>query len=374
MQLNLRTFDTIVASGAAAVQAAATTVLDLTVGSVLRAVLEANAGLGLWLQWLLLQVLQTTRAATSTGSDLDSWMADFGLTRLAAQAASGNVTFARFSPVINALVPVGTMVRTSDGSQNFDVTVDATNAAWNAAQNGYTLAAGVASVTVPVVAVVAGSAGNVQAGAITLIAAAVPGVDTVSNAGPTANGLDAETDTALRTRFAAYLISLFKATTAAVGYAISTVQQGLQYTVQENVTQSGTAQQGCFVVTVDDGSGYPPAALLLQVASAIEAVRPVGSVFAVTSPNVSIANVNMSISTQAAASHAGVVSVVAAAITSFIDGLAVGATLPWSRLAQVAYDASASVTNVTAVALNGTVTDLSPGPGGVVKAGSVVVS
>jgi len=39
MQLQLRTFDTIVSSAAAAVQAAAATVLDLTVGSVLRAVL-----------------------------------------------------------------------------------------------------------------------------------------------------------------------------------------------------------------------------------------------------------------------------------------------------------------------------------------------
>src|ERR1019366_9585348 len=108
MQLQLRTFDTIVAAAAAAVQAAATTVLDLTVGSVLRAILEANAGLGLWLQWLILQVLQTTRAATSTAGDLDTWMADFGLTRLAAVAANGIVTFSRFSPVTTALVPVGT--------------------------------------------------------------------------------------------------------------------------------------------------------------------------------------------------------------------------------------------------------------------------
>ena len=79
MQLNLRTFDAIVTSAAAAVQGAATQVLDLTVGSVLRAILEANAGLGLWLQWSILQLLQTTRAATSTGADLDSWVGDFGM-------------------------------------------------------------------------------------------------------------------------------------------------------------------------------------------------------------------------------------------------------------------------------------------------------
>jgi len=139
MQLQLRTFDTIVASAAAAVQGAAQTALDLTVGSVTRAVLEANAGLGLWMQWLILQVLQTTRAATSTAGDLDSWVADYGLTRLPASTATGTVTFARFAPVTTALVPVGTTVRTSDGSQSFTVTADTTNPAWNAAQNGFTL-------------------------------------------------------------------------------------------------------------------------------------------------------------------------------------------------------------------------------------------
>ena len=70
---------------AAAVQAAATQLLDLTVGSTLRAVLEANASVCLWMQWLILQVLRTTRAATSTGADLDSWMADLSLTPLLGQ-------------------------------------------------------------------------------------------------------------------------------------------------------------------------------------------------------------------------------------------------------------------------------------------------
>jgi uncharacterized phage protein gp47/JayE len=373
MQLQLRTFDTIVASAAAAVQGAAATVLDLTVGSVLRAVLEANAGLGLWMQWLILQVLQTTRASTSTAGDLDTWMADFGLTRLPAASASGNVTFSRFSPVTTALVPVGTLVVTADGSQSFSVVADPTNAAWNAAQNGYTLAAGIASATVPVAAAVAGSSGNVQAAAISLIQAALPGVDTVSNATPSAGGLDAEGDPALRARFAAYLVSLFKATTQAVGYAVSTVQQGLQYTIQENMTQTGTVQPGSFVVTVDDGTGSPPGTLLTAAANAIETVRPVGSVWTVVAPIVTTANVSMAIATAPTATHAMVTAQVAAALTSFIDALPVGAPLPWSRLAQVAYGASTAVTNVFAVTLNGAAADVVPGLGGVVKAGGMTV-
>jgi len=374
MQLQLRTFDTIVASAAAAVQGAAATLLDLTVGSVLRAVLEANAGLGLWLQWLILQVLQTTRASTSAGSDLDSWMADFGLTRLPAVTASGSATFARFSPVTTALVPVGTLVVTADGSQSFAVATDTTNAAWSAAQNGYVIAAGIAAVTVAVSATAAGSGGNVQAGAIGLIQAALPGVDTVSNAAPTAGGLDAESDAALWARFSAYLVSLFKATTAAVGYAVASVQQGLQYTIQENVAPGGATQPGCFIVTVDNGTGAPPSTLLTAIGSAIEQVRPLGSVWTVVGPTVSTANVYMAITTAPTATHATVTAQVAAALTAFGNALPVGAPLPWSRLAQVAYDASASVTNVSGVLLNGGTADIVPGVGGVVKAGGVVVT
>lgn len=374
MQLQLRTFDTIVASAAAAVQGAAQQVLDLTVGSVLRAVLEANAGLGLWVQWLILQVLQTTRAATSTGADLDSWVGDFTLARLPASTAAGQATFARFAPVAAALVPVGTLVRTADGSQTFAVTADATNSAWNASQNGYLIPTGTAAVTVPIAASVAGSGGNVQAGTISLIAAALSGVDTVSNATPTGGGLDAETDPALRARFAAFLDSRSRATAVAVGYAVSTVQQGLQYAIQENVTQSGTPQAGCFVVTVDNGTGTPPANLLAAVSQQIETVRPLGSIWTVVPPGVVGANVSMTITTAAGANHPNVVAAVAAAITNFVDTRTIGETLPLSQLAQVAYDTSAQVINVTNVLLNGVAADLVPGAGSVVKAGAVAVT
>ena len=119
MQLQLQTFTALVQNMAASVQSAASQLLDLTVGSTLRAVLEANASIALWMQWLILQVLQTTRAATSSGADLDSWMADLSLIRLPAATASGHVTFSRFTATASAFVPVGALVRTADGAQTF---------------------------------------------------------------------------------------------------------------------------------------------------------------------------------------------------------------------------------------------------------------
>jgi uncharacterized phage protein gp47/JayE len=119
MQLSLRNFNTLVQNMAAAVEASATQLVDLSVGSTLRAVLEANASIGLWMQWLILLVLRMTRAATSSGGDLDSWMGDFSLARLPAIAATGIVTFSRFTPTVAALIPAGALVRTSDGTQTF---------------------------------------------------------------------------------------------------------------------------------------------------------------------------------------------------------------------------------------------------------------
>jgi uncharacterized phage protein gp47/JayE len=374
MQLSLQNFSTLVEGMAAAVQGAANALLDLTVGSVLRAILEANAALALWMQWLMVQTLATTRLATSSGADCDSFAADFSFARLPAVAATGQVTFARFTPSIAAFIPVGTGVSTADNSQNFVVIADPANPAYNASAGGYTLAAGLSSVTAALVANEAGSAGNVQPGAISLLSSAVSGVDTVSNAQALTGGADAETDTAFRARFGNYLASLSRATNLAIGAAIAAIQQGLSYSVRENVNQTGAAQMGHFVVTVDDGSGNPPVSLLSTVQQTVDSIRPVGTSFAVQGPVVSTANISVTLVTSAGASHAAAVTAVASAFEDYISGLPIGATLSYTRLAQLAYGASSAVTNLSGLLLNGGTADLVPGLFGVVRAGTISVA
>jgi uncharacterized phage protein gp47/JayE len=374
MQLSLQTFTSLVQNMAAAVQSATTRLLDLTVGSAMRAVLEANASVALWMQWLILQVLQTTRAATSNGPDLDSWMADMSLTRLPAVAATGSATFARFTSTAPALVPAGALVRTTDGSQTFAVSIDASNPAWSAAANGYVVAAGIGSLSVPVVAQTPGVAGNVQAAAITLLVSTIPGIDTVTNTAPLQNGLNAESDDALRARFQNFVQSRSRATPLAVAYAVGSIQQGLNYALQENVDPSGAARLGNFVVTLDDGSGNPPASLLETATAAIEAVRPVGSVFTVQPPTVVTADVSLTLSVPPGTGKPAVVAAVAQALQGYINSLPIGASLPLTKLAQLAYGASPSVTNVAQLLINGTTADLVPSVSGVVRAGNVAVS
>jgi hypothetical protein len=65
---------------------------------------------------------------------------------------------------------------------------------------------------------------------------------------------------------------------------------------------------------------------------------------------------------------------VAAAVETYIAGLGVGATLCYTRLAQLAYDASSAVINVSTVLLNGGTVDLVPPVFGAVVAGTVAVA
>lgn len=374
MQLSLQSFTGMVEQMAAAVQGAASQALDLTVGSVLRAILEANASLGLWMQWLIVETLLTTRLATSTGSDCDSFGADFGFARLPAAAAAGTVTFTRFAPVLSAFVPVGATVMTGDGSQSFMVTADPSNPAYAASPAGYALAAGVASIDLPVRAVAAGAAGNVLGGAVSLLTTAIAGIDTVNNAAPFGGGVDAESDGAFRARFGNYLASLSRATRGAIEAAVAGVQQGLSVTVSENVDQTGATSMGNFVVTVDNGTGDPPATLLATIRQAVDAVRPVGTRFAVQGPKVVTADVAMTLVLKPGTVAPTATGAVTNAIGAYIGSLPVGAMLPYSKLLQIAYEASAAVVNVTDALVNGGTADLVPPLFGAVRVGTISVS
>ena len=374
MQLQLLNFQTLVANAAAAVQGSARQLIDLTIGSTLRAILEANASLALWVQWLIVQVLASTRAATSNGSDLDTWMADFSFARLPSSPGTGQAFFSRFTPAQAALIPAGVTVRTTDGSQSFTVVTDPANPAWDATRAGYVIGAGIASALLPIIANTPGTIGNVQAASVTLLATAIAGIDTVSNPAPLAGGLDAESDAALRQRFTSFLASRARATPLAIGHAILSVRQGLSYTLQENLAPDGSLRVGYFVVTVDDGSGAPPPSLLNQVASAIEAMRPIGSVYTVQAPTVTTANVSLAITTAAGSPHTIIAVGVAQSITAAINALPIAAALPWSRLTQLAYAADPTVINVTTVLLNATTADLVPQAFGLIKAGTVQVN
>lgn len=356
--VNSKTFSQLVTDFAISVQARATALVDFTVGSILRAIAESQASVVVWLEGLILLLLATTRAATCSGPDLDSWMADFQFFRLQASTASGQVTFSRFTAGMQAVVPVGAVVQTADGTLRYSVVMDATNAAYSAALGGYVILPAAASVSVPVVAASAGSAYNVVAGAISVLAQAVPYVDTVSNPVPLTSGADAELDSAFRARFVAYIASLSRATKQAILNAITSLKIGATASLTENQDYNGTYHPGYFYAVVDDGSGVPGSTFLASAYNAIDAVRPFTVAFGVFAPITVLANAAMTVAVAAGFDAVTTKSAIRAAIQAYIAGLSLGQSLSWSRLVQVAYDAAPGITNITGLTVNGGTTDV----------------
>jgi len=370
--LSLLNFSQLMSNMAAAVQGSSSALINLAVGSVLRALLEAYASTAMWMQWLIWLVLQQTRAATSTGTALDSWMADYGVTRLAGSYAVGTVTVARFTSTSSALVPVGAVFLTSDGTQSFAVTTNASNSFWNG--SGYTIPAGTSSASLPVQAVTIGTGGNVAANTVTLLGQAISGIDTVNNPAPMMGGSGSETDAALRTRFQLYINTRSLATLQAIQYAVSSVSGVVGYSVIQNYDANGTYDPGSFYVVVDDGTGNPSSTLIANVLTAVSNTAGCGIRYSVTGPTIVYVTVSMALTVTSGASLSGLDASVNSALVSYIDSLSIGATMAYSKLASIAYGVSPNITNVSSVLLNGGTSDVTPGATQVIKASTVTVA
>ncbi len=180
--------NTILARMKAAVAAIAPD-LDLSEGSYIHDSLAPSAiELALAAMWAQ-QVLIRGFASTTFGAYLDLRAEEHGVTRLAAVAAKGTVTF---TGTPGTVVPLGTRVSTASAGGTAAV-VFATDAEVTVGVGG--------TVNAAVTAVTAGSSGNVVAASITFISSAIAGIASVTNAAPTTGGADAETDATLLTRY-----------------------------------------------------------------------------------------------------------------------------------------------------------------------------
>lgn len=395
MQLTLLTFDQVVAMMVAAIQATAAAggfTISMNQGSAMLAFVRAMAGVYLWLQWLIVQVLSAATLMTAAGSDVDTFCAQFGCLRLAGTAASGQIVLSRYVTTSNAIVPVGATVKTTDGSQSFAVLADPTNPAWQAASGTYPngsflIAAGTASITVTCANSVVGVAGNIFAGAIGLVASVIPGVDTVTNSIAFTNGMNAETDAAYKARFGLFLPALAKSTPIAIESAVLGVSQNLTCAVLNCVaTIGGPTAYGFGVIAVDDGSGATPSALLAAIgaAAAGPSIVPLGASVSVVQASVVYATVELTIICATAAVKMASLPIVQNAIASYVGSLAV-ATMPaagappngllaYNKLSQIVFAASSSVLNISSLTLNGGTADIGGSPGTVVRLSSVTVN
>jgi len=258
----------------------------------------------------------------------------------------------------------------------FLIAADPSLGHWVSELGGYLLADGQLSITLPITAEIAGTAGNVPAGSITMLTSSVAGLDFVDNTQPTSGGTDAESDEALRGRFIHYINSRSKATSDAISFAIRSSRQGLRFNIHENQESDGSFRPGHFVVVLDDGTRAPTQELLDLVSSQIDQVRPVGVSFAVLGPTIISCDITCSI----ALTVTDTVTVnqirvaVAQTLRSFVMGLGIGEPLPITRVAQIVYACDHRISNVFNIHLNNHANDLIPGHRGAILPELIAVS
>ncbi len=341
--MNIRTFTQLVRQQAASIQSAAPTLVDLSVGSVLRAFVEAVAGVAMWLQELAISVLAASRASTASGADLDAWVADFGLARLPATAAVGHVMFSRRSPGLAASIPGNTVLETPAGLRFLTGTPAE-------------LGADDLSVDVYCVAADAGPASNVEAGAVSVLVGSIPGVDNVINAAAFVGGSDGESDDALRARFRAWVAGLRQGTVAAIEYAVMSVRSGLSCAVFDGLTINGAPDPGKVVVVVDDGSGEPGAGIILAARAAAGSVRSAGVAVSVVGPM--LTRVTVSVGIEVAPGAEPPIAACVAAVRDYANSLKLGEPMRITRVSSAIYAASPDVLNVGGVQISGLGSDL----------------
>lgn len=338
-------------------------VSTLEPGDPFLALAEAVAGIVMWLQSLINLIYTLTRASTSTGDDLDSFMADFGFTRVPSISASGLVQFSTIAVHSTPVsIPIDTIIQTRGGVIKYKVIADEDQAAWNESLGAYILPPETLSVNVTVEALESGVASNVQAGELVEIVSSVPGVSLVNNEDPVTTGLDAEGDAAFRARFVVWINSRSRAIEASHEAAIQGVGRVSDYKLIENTQANGDELMGFFTAVVDDGSGSPPESLLSDVTIALQATRGFTIGFTVVGPQTVEANIQLNIKVKAGVLQAPVQLAVQTAILDYVNSLKIGEALYLSDIIAVAKGASSDVLAIqpNSANINDEEQDLSP--------------
>jgi len=234
-----------------------TNLSDVGDASVVKHVLSAAARQDSEQYYQMTLLLQLFSIDTATGDDLDARAKEIQpglISRLPAQKAVGVVVFSRRGTTGTVAIPVGTRAKTADG-KIFTTTTQGTISATSAEQiTGHGV--GRDSNFVSVIAVAAGTAGNVTSGVVNKFDSKPAGVDTVVNLSPFTQGKDLETDDSFRARLKAYIASLSRCTPGSMEAQIVGQQDPVSGVTALFVkVYEDQINRGNIIVYVDDGTG-----------------------------------------------------------------------------------------------------------------------
>lgn len=247
MGFNLKNYQAIYDDIKAYIIGAQDRITDFTPGSVIASEIEAFA------REMALLYSDTRAGFSEVLAKLA--FSIFSIIKHLAQKAIGTVTFSRAITTSSVTIPLGTQVSTS-GGVIYETTATAT------------IAAGVASVNVPIKAVESGKSGNVPAGTIVILVSGLAGIDSVYNQSNVGGGVNEETDAEYLTRFKAFLLGLGKSNRWGIIYG-ALLNSALR---SASLVEHFPPKNGFynFTLYLDDGSGTVSQATIDAVSAVID--------------------------------------------------------------------------------------------------------
>jgi uncharacterized phage protein gp47/JayE len=273
MAVTFKTYEEIINSVKASLEAFGSGITDFRTGSRIGAIISSFSA-ALADGWNELAALRASFFVnTAAGDDLDNRVSDFGLSRTQGTRATGVVIVAKKAGAPQIVtIPQGTILLTSDGANAYEVL----NTKFVSSETDF----------IPVAALLEGSELNISGGTVLLdnnsqfvnTLAFIVGSGFDENGSPIGDiggGTDPESDESLRTRFPLYLQSLARATEIAVRQAVLGVPG-----VSAAVVKSGEPVPGYITVSIPSSSGNIgdelPVSLYTAVENALEEWKAVG--------------------------------------------------------------------------------------------------
>lgn len=248
-------------------------------GSALGPIFQSGALLATYIQNELQYIVSIERMANIPAlpnnlpnPDLDSFCAPFGVIRLGGVASTGTVTCSTPTPVgSQVVVPALAIIANANG---VTFQIQPNGAGYDPSTGGYDINTGFSSVNVPVLCLTPGILGNVLAGtAFTQTGnIPIPSVNSITNAAAFTDGVQTETDAALKARFTLTVSSGRVGTANAIIAAALSVQPGVIYSYGDRVNLDLSTHDAYFtlVVNLANSGAAAPGSLITEVEGALE--------------------------------------------------------------------------------------------------------
>lgn len=251
-----------------------TGVSDFTPGSIIKTSFECVAVFIEYLQFLIEQAFRSFYTDTATDEDLDKRVQDLNMSRNAAVAASGVLTFYSSTPATGTFVIYsGTTVTTQPDvfGNTISYTLD----------DDVTFVSGALSATGNVTCSIYGVFGNVASGKITNIPTTISGIDSVTNLSAFTNGATEESDDQLRKRIPIHMNGLQQGNEYAISDAVLSIDGITLVRLAENNPLPGDV-----TVYVSNETGVLTQDQIDDVLAAAEAAASFGISVNVVTPDV----------------------------------------------------------------------------------------